>query len=91
MRNKDTVLLEEAYLSIIKEDAHDVNEDSVLRTKLLNLIIGAGERGDLTKGLATRNGPNIVDEIMKMVQDHCAKAYDDGIEDARAMQQDYPE
>jgi hypothetical protein len=91
MHSKDTVLLEEAYLSIVKEDAQDVNEDSVLRTKLLNLIIGAGKRGELSEGLAERNAPMLVDVIMKLVQDHCAVAYDNGIEDARAMQQDYPE
>lgn len=98
MRNKDTILLEEAYLSIIKEDDQDAGADETLKKNLAYLIAMFGREGKLTEGLAEYNAPKLVDRLMEFIQDHCQKAYergladgqDDGIGLTRALDKEYP-
>lgn len=78
MRTKDLILLEQTYISILKEDAQDVGADETLKKNLAYLIAMAGKAGKLTEGLAERNAPMVVDRLMEYIQDHCKKSYEDG-------------
>jgi hypothetical protein len=83
MRSKDQILLEEAYMSVVKEDAQDAGADEALKKNLAYLIAMAGKAGKLTEGLAERNAPMIVDRLMEFIQDHCRKAYEKGLADGQ--------
>jgi hypothetical protein len=99
MRTKDFILLEQAYLSVIKEDAQDASADESLKKNLTFIIARAGQEGKLTEGLAERNAPMIVDRLMEFIQDHCkktyeagrTKGYEEGIEAAQEMNVVYSE
>ena len=99
MRTKDQILLEQAYLSVVKEDAQDAGADESLKKNLALIITRAGQQGRLTEGLAERNAPMVVDRLMEFIQDHCkktyeagrSKGYEEGIEAAQEMNSVYSE
>ena len=83
MKSKDTILLEQVYQSILKEDAQDAGADETLKKNLAYLITMAGQAGKLTEGLAERNAPMVVDRLMEYIQDHCQRAYEKGLADGQ--------
>lgn len=85
MRTKDFILLEQAYESILKEDAQDAGEDAALRSNLkqyLSMTIDAGymEAGRFAQD---RVSDVVIDRLMEFVQDHCKKAYEKGLADGQ--------
>jgi hypothetical protein len=83
MRTKDYILLEQAYESVLREDAQDAGADETLKKNLAYLIAMAGKAGKLTEGLAERNAPMVVDRLMELIQDHCKKSYEKGLADGQ--------